>query len=317
MAQEKAALNKKLSLVMTINNLEGMMASLLEAVALARIQEVEYVLVDRASEDRTLSEAIGKIREMNLTAVTIQNGFGSAASALNTGRFRATGDYIKFVTPRFYGEKLKELFEGTIGSAGGQDMVLPVRESIVNAPVTMSGQAALELLLYNNGIPEFGAILFSRAFLDENRLQMTDASQMAGLGLELTIKAMARAGSVQLVPMEFTPVRIRKELLIPNRSEFSSFLRVDGVERALENVRRLPAIRPSIIDGLLYYYLPQKLMESIETLLEEGRGYTAIANYIRIHNYGRFLETRGIKNRPLRKKVSAWRRMPWRYKRNG
>jgi len=315
MTQDKTAQNKKLSFIMTVNNLEGVIAPLLESVALSRIQEVEYVLVDRASEDRTLPEAIGKIREMNLTAVTIQNGFGSAASALNTGRFRATGDYVKFITPQLYGEKLKELFENTIESSSGRDMILPVRESIAASPVTLSGQSALELLLYSNGIPEFGAILYSREFLSENGLRMTESSQMDGLGLELTIKALARAGSVQLVPMEFSPVRIRKELFIPNRSEFSSFLCVDGVERALENIRHLPAIRPSIIDGLLQYYLPQKLMEAIEELLEEGRGYTAVANYIRIHNYGRFLETRGIKNSLLRKKINRWRRMPWLYRR--
>lgn len=303
-----------LSVIMNVYNLEDVIASLIESIVLPNLQEVEYVIVDRASEDRTLSEAIGRIQALGLKAITIQNGFGSAASAVNTGLFRSSGRYVKFLTPRNYSEKFRALCRKAWELKTEHDMVVPVHESFLPETLVLTGQAALEKLVRANMIPEFGSILYLKSFLEKKQLRFTESPQMAGLGLEFTIKAMAQAGSVLLIPMDCRPVSVRKEIYVPNKIEFSPFLRIDAVERAMEDIRAVPAIRPSIIDELMHYYIPQKLMECIEELLTEGRGYTAIVNYIRMHNYSRFFQTRDIKDKTLRKKMMRWKRMPWMYK---
>ncbi len=303
-----------LSVVMTANNIEGQVASLMKSVKLP-CSQVEYIFVDRSSDDRTLFEASRIMGSLGVKSITIQNGFGPAATAFNTGLFRASGRYVSFVTPRVYNEQVVGLTRTALEKETGYDLVVPVHPAQLEQPQEVTGQQALERLVGRNGVPPFGSALFSREFLRRKELSLTDNPQMAGLGLELTIKALAQAGVVLLVPMRAGEIGIRKETVIRNRMEFSCFMRIDAVLRAIDEVRHMSGIRPAIVEKLLRYYIPQKLLECIDELLESGLSYSAIAGYIHTQDYTRFMTRQNIGEPALRKKLLLWRRMPWLYAR--
>lgn len=301
---------------MTANNIEGKAASLMESICLyPEDLSIEYIFVDRGSEDRTLFEVIQKLKESGVKAVTVQNGFGSAASALNTGLYRAGGDYISFVSPRNYGAQVIDLLQEAIQMEDEYDLILPVPCERQGSVQAATGQKALEKLTGFNCIPEFGSVLFSKKLLKEKNIRLTDVQQMSGLGLELIIKAMAHAGRVLMVPMDFRIISFRPEIVIPDKMEFSCFMRVDSVLRAVEAIRSIPGIRPAIVSALLHDYIPQKLWECIEELMASGRGYNAILGYIRTQGYARFMQRRSINDREVWKKFFLWKNMSWLYSR--
>ena len=303
-----------LSVVMTASNIEGKAASLMESVCLPHEDvSIEYIFVDRGSEDRTLFEVVQTLRNNGIKALTIQNGFGTAASALNTGLYRAGGDYISFVSLRNYGTQVAELLREAIQAGGEYDIVLPVPRAWMDSARVTTGQKALERMTKLNCIPEFGAMLFSKKFLREKDIRLTDMQQMAGLGLELEIRAMAHAKSVLMVPVHFQMIAVRQALVIPSKMEFSCFLRVDAVLRAVEDIRSISGIRPAIVSELLHGYIPKKLWECIEELTASGRGYHAISGYIRTQGYTRFMQRRSINDRDVWRKLFLWRNMSWMY----
>ena len=315
--------NAELSILIPAKNIEKEVPGILEfAAKQAAGLDVEFILVDMGSSDKTVLQAVTAIKELGLRGFVIQNGSSNVPSALNTAVQKAQGLYLSFLFARrlyrgflpSYLETAQRLKADVVfGCSSKEETRMAELRNISSSIHRPNGASYAKEIIRHKLQIDIAAVLVRREFL-LSRLIAFDEACPFGYAEEFLLKC--------LVSSEVTaqaPVSLRRstdfELKRGKSGEvgFAVFSRV----KALLNIRSF--LRTSSSDVELLHllekdFLPCTVMNCIDVTLREGIDRHTIREFLHSSGYGRLLTTDRKSSPALRKRIFRWKTFPGLYR---
>lgn len=308
------------SVVVPVRNIEKHIVPIMkEAVNQTQGLSAEFVLVDMRSSDKTMLSALKAIKRYGLRGFVAQNGSDSVTSALNTGIFKSTGKYVTFVFPRrIYTDVLEDYFstaeengaDFVYGCAPGSNekLIAALKSGAIKGPELITG------LVKDIVNIDIGAVLISRDFLMKNHLKFDEKCKY-GYAEEFIYRLLLKTDrnyqshAVMKRDRSLEPPEAAQEPL-----GIVCFDRVEALLRIKETIEFDYPEKKKLLDLFTYEVLPGAIFDSIDRLLREGLGYSAVKNTIKLKGFDDLLVSGKGTSTRLRKNMVTWRLVPWMYK---
>lgn len=200
----------KISVIITVFNLENRLASLLESLEAQTFQDFEAIFIDDASSDKSatiLNDFAIKQHKFNVQIVVNESNIGQTASQ-NKGLEISTGGYICFldgddIIDKKYLEKLYSAIDTAdieIAICGYKTLEITTGKEELFPMVLDKTPNEILIGRMLNKIPLCQcSILFKRSFFERTGLRYSDSCS-AGGDVEFILKVMCCAERVAFIP---------------------------------------------------------------------------------------------------------------------
>ena len=326
---ELVPLQPGISLIWDIFEMQAGIPRVINAIA-AEIQnlgfDVEIIIVDRGSGDQSVYEALQAIKANRLQGKVIQNGPGWSGAALNSGILRSSGKYLSFLRPNgyFFRGHFKALFEAAeqnaadftfgeiisteygAGRLGAFQRVRPARAR------EGKGAAMLLAALKGEKAIDLGCLLIRREFVLESKISFNEDTRLC-CEEEFIYRCLLLSDCICEIRGPFA--RDKSVALTDGQAppEFACFDRVDAMVRFYEELQTNRKENKRVIHALKEQKIPQIILDAVEELLRNGRGYNAVRHYLNKNGYQTRLQVGRHTPVALGRKILLWRSFPWMY----
>ncbi|MCI9576460.1 MAG: glycosyltransferase family 2 protein [Clostridiales bacterium] len=323
----------ELSIVIPVKNVEKTIGGVLRSIASQIVgMDVEVIVVDMESRDRTILEGYQLFKELGLQGGVVRNGDNDPGSALNTGLQRANGTFVTFLfLHRLYRDFLNDYLQTARQGADvvfGCDDAIGVRAAerrVISAAVKSNTGAdfACEMVRGNLTVDP-AALMVRQAFLDQHHIQFREGIRY-GMEEEFVFRCLISGDTVlqaPVIPEKDTIFGGRywggaldsKETAsasVPGKEIFES---VDAMIRIYDFIRLQHRQKDELLMLFRYQKFPESVMKCVDELLRQGLDYRFIKGCIKRGDYQRLLETDGkVTEVELKRRVGMWKRLPWLY----
>lgn len=308
------------SVVIPVKNIDKHISAILKNIAeQAKDIDIELIVVDMRSSDKTMLSSLKTIKAHSLRGFVVENGDSGIACALNTGIYKASGRYVTFLFPRrLYPAVFTDYFKTAV--RGDADFVYgcaPGSNEKLNAALKSGAIKGTELItgLVKDIINiDIGAVLISRDFLSKNHLCFDEKCRF-GYAEEFIYRLLLKTDrnyqshAVMKRSKDLEPPALAQEPVgIVCFDRVEALLRIrEAAYTAYPENKKLEALFTCEV-------LPQAVLDCINLLLREGLGYSAVRNTVRLKGFEDLLISGKGTNNRLRKKMLAWKLMPWMYR---
>ncbi len=308
------------SVVIPVKNIDKHISAILKNIAeQANGINLELIVVDMRSSDKTMLSSLKTIKMNSLRGFVVENGDSGIACALNTGIYKSSGRYVTFLFPRrLYTGLLADYFQ--TASRSNADFVYGCapgsNEKLVAALKSgaIKGTELITGLVKNIINIDIGAVMLSRDFLSNNHLTFDEKCRY-GYAEEFIYRLLLKTDrnfqshAVMKRSRELEPLASAQEpvgIICFDRVEALLHIR-DEAALAYPDNRKLNAL-------FTYEVLPQAVFDCIDLLLREGLGYSAVRNTVKLKGFEDLLISgKGTSNK-LRKNMLTWKLVPWMYR---
>lgn len=308
------------SVVIPVKNIDKHISAILKNIAeQANGINLELIVVDMRSSDKTMLSSLKTIKMNSLRGFVVENGDSGIACALNTGIYKSSGRYVTFLFPRrLYTGLLADYFQ--TASRSNADFVYGCapgsNEKLVAALKSgaIKGTELITGLVKNIINIDIGAVMLSRDFLSNNHLTFDEKCRY-GYAEEFIYRLLLKTDrnfqshAVMKRGRELEPLASAQEpvgIICFDRVEALLHIR-DEAALAYPDNRKLNAL-------FTYEVLPQAVFDCIDLLLREGLGYSAVRNTVKLKGFEDLLISgKGTSNK-LRKNMLTWKLVPWMYR---
>ena len=310
----------EVSIIIPMHNLEQEIAGILRSVASqVMYRQVEFIVVDMGSSDRSVIEALSLIKELKLKGCVVQNGKDKFPTALNTGIYKSVGEYVTFLFPRrLYRDFIDGYYQAAkqcradfiYGLAPAEDPM----DILLQPAQTRCGVEVFHDLIDGKTNIDIGAMMIKRNFLISENIHFTPECQF-GFAEEFVLRVLLCADIVHRANIVMKRDKVFELKQNPREKVgHLCFERIEAMRRIYDLIRCRRAGDRVLCEQFLYQKLPDTVLNCVDILLSEGSGYNAVRGALKIKGYDDLLKTKKGTNRKLRKQVSTWKHLPWMYK---
>ncbi|NLJ31149.1 MAG: glycosyltransferase family 2 protein [Clostridiales bacterium] len=313
----------ELSVIFPVRNLEKEISGILHWVSAQTAGlETELIVVDMGSDDRTVLEAVQKIKERGLRGFVIQNGETTVASALNTGIQKAGGDYVTFLfagrlyrgfAPCYMETAVRSGADFVYGCMTEEESRTAERRLVSSAVCREQGATLVFNMIKGTLRMDISAVFIRRAFLMEKQIRFTDSCGY-GYSEEFVYRCLLEAESAVQAPVvlhrekECEMKRGRQQPVGKNIFQYA-----DAMLRVADLVRTGSTEDLKLVALFEQQKLPLTVMHGVDVMLQEGVGYNAVRGFLRVNGYDKYLKTGRKTAKSLKRRIAVWKMIPWMY----
>lgn len=314
----------EISIILPVRNLENEISGILHwASAQVPDREAELIVVDMGSTDRTVLEAVQRIKELKLRGFVIQNGETTVASALNTGMQKAGGEFVTFLfarrlyrnfIPGYIDAALRSAADFVFGCSTEEEVRAAERCLVSSAVCKEQGSSLVSNLISGTLRMDISAILIRRKLLTEKQLYFFDSCSY-GYSEEFVYRCLLSADSAVQAPVllrreqAFEMKRAKQQPVGKNIFQYA-----DAMLRIVDFIRTGPKEEKELLALFEQQKLPFTVMHGVDVMLREGVGYNAVRGYLRVNGYDKFLKSGRKTEKALWRRLAVWQMIPWMYR---
>nr|WP_156990181.1 glycosyltransferase [Caproicibacter fermentans] len=314
----------ELSLILPVKNVEEEIVGVLDFIQ-KQTESVssELIVVDMGSTDRTVLQAVRRMKDMGLHGYVIQNGNSTASAALNTGIQKADGSYVSFVFARRLYENFISVYLETakrtkadfvFGCTGREEARAAERRSLSSAILHRGGGQYLKNWVLHGSAIDISAVLIRRGFLLDRQIEFEESCRY-GYSEEFIARCLLLSDSVVQAPV----VLKRNEISELKRGKQKPagtdiFQRVESVLRVADAVRTNCPGDTELLRLIERVRAPQAVMNAVDVLLREGNDIRSVRGCLQAFGYNHLLTVDRRMDPGLRKSILLWRFSPGLYR---
>lgn len=315
--------NVDLSVIMPSKNNKDKIIDLIRHISdELKDREVEFIIIDMNSTDNSVVSVLDEIKNNNLRGCVIQSGGGNISSALNTGIYKACGEYITFVfAGRLYknyiadyiktAEKNNSDFVFAVPSSNNEGNIQTIEKLKNNGGGFVCGTELLGELIKTKIYFEFTAVMIRREFLLHNHIKFYEDCNYGYLEAFIyNLLLRQPLISYSEVKLEREPSRVNNADPVSNSGCYG---RIEAMLKVYENCTLLHK-SDKLNDLFEYIKLPSVVMSIVDILKKENFSYAAIKKSLKQKGYDKLLKVSSCTPKLLRKKIILWKTVPWMYK---
>lgn len=281
--------------------------------------KTEFIVIDMDSTDNGVLSALNEIKKNNLKGCVIQSGGSTVASALNTGIYKAEGEYITFVYPdglyknyllKYY-NTLKEKDSDFIFSLCSEDYKRCIKKEIDG----IDGIELILMLIRSFVNIDLGAVMIKRKFLLENNIRFYDDC-VCGYSEAFIYNLLMCAPNISFIDDVLKKDVVNSVYNDTDVSNNSCFVKIDAILKVYETIMLCHRDEENLISVFEYLKIPSVIMSAVDILMKENFSCSAIKNSLRQKHYDDFLKISRKTPPKLRSKIIKWKFIPWFYKPN-
>lgn len=278
----------------------------------------EFLVVDMGSSDGSMLEVLQLIKDMQLKGCVVQNGRGNLSSALNTGLYKASGDYVTFLFPRrlyrdffsgYYETALSTEADFIFGAAAAPDEKAAQKMKLKK----FTGPELVAGLVHSAVSIDLGAVFLRRGFLSEQHIRFSEDCSF-GYSEEFVYRVLLSTDNISQSPTPMTRDKVYE--ITGGEGQVVGNYCFDRVEAMLRIQNLIKAAHPEdrrLLDLFAGEKLPDTVLSCVELLLKEGNGYNAIRGAVRVKGYDSLLKAGKSTSASLRRRLLTWKTIPWMY----
>lgn len=283
---------------------------------------VEYIIVDMNSSDSTAVSALKAISLNGLNGFVLQNGSSTVGSALNTGIYKAAGEYISFVFARtLYSDFIPEYYR--LAQENDADFVFASsklseeeRAAAAEAFSNIGGEALTEAMARSLISVELPAIMLRSDFIRANRILFSESCRR-GYAEQYVYKIALSNPKTAFSDFKLekdtenqAPIKDTDE----GNKELHVLERIDAMKETAELAETRFGENKELCDLLRYGKLPEVSMSCIDALLKSGVKPSLIKAAMKVRHSDEALETSRSTPFRLKKRIFIWKRLPRLYR---
>lgn len=314
----------ELSILIPAKNIENEISHILSfAAKQTEGMNVEFIIVDMGSGDKTVLQAVMLMKELGLHGFVIQNGDSAVPAALNTAVQKAGSEYLSFLfARRLYCNFLQQYLDSAkrsnadivFGCTSKDEVRAAERRTISSAVRQPDGARFAKEALRRKINADIAAIIVRRQFVISKQISFTDNCAF-GYAEEFVLRCMLSANTVVQAPVLLQREKtgeLKRGKQGPTGLRI--FQRVEAALRILD-----AAISSYGNDGELLRLLekdiiPLTIMNAIDIILREGSNYRAIKSFLSVSGYDRLLSADRRTDPALKRRILVWKTIPWMYR---
>lgn len=313
----------ELSILIPAKNIENEIPQILSfAAKQTKGMNVEFVIVDMGSTDKTVLQAVMLMKELSLHGFVIQNGDSTVSTALNTAVQKAGSEYLSFLfARRLYNGFLQEYLDTAkhtkadivFGCFSKDEMRAAERRTISSAIRQPDGGHFVKDILRRKIKADIAAVTIRREFLISKQINFVDNCAF-GYAEEFILRCMLCASTVVQAPVLLQ----RDETYELKRGKLSPaglriFQRVEAALRILNTAKSSYGNDAELLRLLEKDIIPLTIMNAIDTMLHEGGSHRAIKSFLNVSGYDRLLTSDRKTEPALKRRILLWKTAFWLY----
>lgn len=314
----------ELSILIPAKNIENEITQILSfAAKQAEGLNVEFIIVDMGSGDKTVLQAVTLMKDLSLHGFVIQNGSSSVAAALNTAVQKAGSEYLSFLfARRLYVNFLPQYLEVArrsnadlvFGCTTKEEARVAERRAISSAIRQPDGSRFVKDALRRKINADIACVIVRRQFLMAKQICFED-NCIFGYAEEFILRCMLAADSVVQAPVllrrdETYELKRGKQ----NPAGLKIFQKVEAALRVLDAAKSNYGSDPELLRLLEKEIIPSTVINAINVMLLEGNSTHMIKSYMDVSGYDRLLSTDRRTDPALRRRIFLWKTTPWLYR---
>lgn len=304
--------NCDVSVIMPLKNMSGHIS-----VALKKILDnnknisMEFILIDMASNDNTILEAIEVIKSLNLNGCVIQSGESQISAVLNTGINRSMGEFITF---EFLGDFCSTYITDFYNFSKKNETQILFAKSTNDVDFLKEDSYNLLTKLFDNSFRcNLNKLFINAHFLKKNNIFVNEDCKKY-YHYDLFAKMLILCQDVYSCGKDYKKENLQienDELNIKPKSVFFEF--VDTNIKLYEFAQKKCRNNKLIKDEIRYKVLPNVIMDAVNMLLKEGYKASSIKNSLRTRGYDVYLKIDKSFSFKLNKDIILWKRLSFIY----
>lgn len=314
----------ELSILIPAKNIEKEIPHILSFVAKqTEGMNVEFIIVDMGSGDKTVLQAVMFMKEFCLHGFVIQNGDSSVPAALNTAVQKAGSEYLAFLfARRLYSNFLPQYLETAkrssadvvFGCSTKDEVRAAERRTISSAVKQPDGARFVKDALRRKINADIATVMIRRQFLLSKQISFAENCNY-GYAEEFILRSMLSADIVMQAPVLLR----RDETFELKRGKLGTaglriFQRVEAALRVLDAAKSNYGADSELLRLLEKEIIPLTVMNAIDVMLREGSGHRAIKSFMNVSGYERLLCSDRKTDPALKRRILVWKTVPWLYR---
>jgi glycosyltransferase involved in cell wall biosynthesis len=288
----------EVSLILPVKNVEEEITKILRFLQKQTENiNAQVIIVDMGSIDRTVLQAVHRIKDMGLHGCVIQSGRTSASAALNTGLQKANGTYVSFVFARRLYEDFLPAYlaaakrtgaDFVFGCRNRDEAHAAERQSLSSAILHRGSKYLKNWILYDAPI-DVSAVLIRKDFLLKQRIEFEESCRY-GYSEEFVARCLLTAEVVVQAPVVLqrnATCELRRGKQEPAGTDI--FQSVEAALRVADVIRDNCPSDTELLRLWERVKIPQTVLNSIDVLLREGNDTRTVRGYLQEYGYSQLL----------------------------